>query len=264
MWITEHPARGLLGAVRRWPVPAYFISAIAVSWAYWVPVALAGGQLSHFPGLVGPAVAALGVSACCGRNARRLLVRRVVTWRVHPKWYLASAVPPVVAAVVIAVRWLAGTRPTPGLFEVKGISGLGWFGVLIVMLVVNGFGEEIGWRGFAWPRLRERRPISQASLVLALGWVIWHLPLLWIDSGFGEMPVIVLPGLVMGLVCGAVVLGWLIERTGSVPVVALWHVSLNLASSTTATAVAAPFVSAAVILWAMWILRRSASEAAAT
>jgi membrane protease YdiL (CAAX protease family) len=262
--ITEHRERGLLGAVRTWPVHAYFVAAIALSWAYWIHVALAGGRLSHFPGLVGPAVAALGVSACCGRDARRDLVRRVMTWRVHPRWYLASLVPPVVAAIVIALRWLAGTGPTPGLFEVQGIAGLGWTAVIVVMVVVNGFGEEIGWRGFAWPQLRERRPIAQASLVLALGWVIWHLPLLWIDSGFGEMPVVVLPGLVMGLVCGSVVLGWLMERSGSVPVVAVWHVSVNLSSSTTATTVAAPFVSVVVILWAMWILRRSAPELAPT
>jgi hypothetical protein len=64
-----------------------------------------------------------------------------------------------------------------------------------------------------------------------------------------------LPGFFMSLTCGAVVLGWLYERSGALAVVAVGHTMLNMSTSTRATEVAAPFVSIVVILWAIWIVR---------
>ena len=58
------------------------------------------------------------------------------------------------------------------------------------------------------------------------------------------------------MAAGAVVLGWLYERSGSVLVVAVWHTMLNMASATRGTEAAAPFVSMVVIACAIWILRQ--------
>jgi membrane protease YdiL (CAAX protease family) len=44
-------------------------------------------------------------------------------------------------------------------------------------VVFFGFGEEVGWRGFALPRLQSHASALRASLVLAAGWAGWHLPL---------------------------------------------------------------------------------------
>jgi membrane protease YdiL (CAAX protease family) len=169
-------------------------------------------------------------------------------------------VPLATAAAVIGIRWVAiGEGPEPGLSRMAGVPDIGWIGVAMVVLVVNGFGEELGWRGFAWSRLREDRSLPQAALLLAIPWALWHAPTFWIDTGLSDVSLPLLPGFFIGLAAGAVVLGWLYERTGSVVVVAVWHTALNMASATKATAVAAPFVSAVVITWAIAIVRRSAT-----
>lgn len=43
-------------------------------------------------------------------------------------------------------------------------------------------GEELGWRGFALPRLLELIDARTASLVLGLVWAIWHLPAFYVGS----------------------------------------------------------------------------------
>jgi membrane protease YdiL (CAAX protease family) len=190
------------------------------------------------------------------------LSRRVLRWRVGVKWYLAAGLPVAVAGVVIAVRAAAGTPPAAGLSHVPGMPDVGWLGVAALVLMINGFGEEIGWRGFVWPRIREQRTLAGAAVILAIPWVVWHLPLFWIKSGFSDMSVAMIPGLFVSLACGAVVMGWLVERTESVIVVALFHTMLNMATSTTTTTPAAPFVSAIVIAWALWLVRKDAATCA--
>jgi hypothetical protein len=55
-------ARGVVAAVRRHPLGAFYLLTFALSWGYWVPDALAGGHVSHFPGLLGPAIAAIAIT----------------------------------------------------------------------------------------------------------------------------------------------------------------------------------------------------------
>jgi membrane protease YdiL (CAAX protease family) len=247
--------RSARAAVREHPLPTFFGLAIALSWSYWVPDALTGGHWSHFPGLLGPAVAAILTSAIAGGDAPARLRRAITRVRVAPRWYAAALLPLAVAAGVLAVRGIDGR-----LSRMDGLPDLGWFGVAAAVLLVNGFGEETGWRGFAWPRLRERRPLPTAALWLTIPWAIWHAPLFWIDSGMRGFPALAVPGFVFSLGCGAVVLGWLYDRSASVAVVALWHTMLNMATATHGTEAAAPVVSVFVIAWAVWMLRTEQRE----
>ena len=79
----RHPAIELAG---RHPLAAYVLLAFGFSWAWWVPLAVAGrvvrpgsGEPTHFPGLLGPLLAALAVTALTGgRSGVRTLVVRLV------------------------------------------------------------------------------------------------------------------------------------------------------------------------------------------
>ena len=82
----------------------------------------------------------------------------------------------------------------------------------IANLVFYGFGEEIGWRGFALPRLQRDRSALAASMWLSLLWGLWHIPLFFFSAGLGTMPLIGLVGWAASIVTGSVVCTWLLNR----------------------------------------------------
>jgi membrane protease YdiL (CAAX protease family) len=242
---------------------AYAGLAIVLSWGLWVPAALAGGQLSHFPGLLGPLLAGLVVTGWTrGSDGLRELAARLVLWRTSPRWYAVAAVPFAAAAVGVLLAGAIGRRPDLADFTVMpGLPDLPWPAMAALLLVLNGYGEEGGWRGFAWPRLRAYLGLRDAALLLTAGWALWHAPLLFLDSGLTDLPLLVLPGWLIGLASGAVVLGWLYERSGSVLVVALAHTALNLVSGTRGgEGLVAATASATVIIGAVLVLRAEAAR----
>ena len=111
-------------------------------------------------------------------------VRRLVSgwkrWRVSPKWYLL-AFSPMIIYFLSAVIYLAigGIPPGPDPIQPLGVS----FPVLAIIAIITGAtGEELGWRGFALPRLQKRHSALISSLILGFYWGIWHIPS-WIISG---------------------------------------------------------------------------------
>jgi uncharacterized protein len=182
-----------------------------------------------------------------------------------PRWWALALSPLAVGAAAVSISRLASGGPThASLTAMPGVPESSWPVVFLVALIVGGIGEEGGWRGLAWPRLRQQHGLRDAALLLNVPWALWHLPLFWIDSGLADMPRYVVPGWLVGLASGAVVLGWLYERSGSVLVVALAHTAVNMASGTQGgEGVVAAAVSAAVIAAAVLVLRADHRKRAA-
>ena len=253
--------RGVVAAVRRHPLGAFYLLTFALSWAYWVPDMLAGSHLSHFPGLLGPAIAAIVITWLTrGRAGLRDLGWRMLRWRVPARWYLAATAPLLVAVAAAAILQLTGAGfPGWAAFgRMPGLPDLGVAAVVAGTLLINGFGEETGWRGFALPSVRRWHAKLQASVLVAIPWTLWHLPTFFLDSGYrGTLNPLVLPGFVFGIFAGAIVLTWLYEGAGcSLLLVALWHTSFNLGSATRAgEGVIAPLVTVFVIVSAFVIAR---------
>lgn len=251
---------GFLALIRRHPLGAFFLLAYAFSWAYWLPVAVAGGHLSHFPGLLGPMLAAFTVASVCeGRSGMRDLWARMFLWRVPLRWYLAALIPAAAGLVGVALLAFAdnGWPSLARLSTMPGLPAVGLLAVLVMVLVINGYGEEVGWRGFAWGRLRERHSLPGAAALLGILWAGWHLPVFWLDTGMRDLDWFIIPGWLIGLMAGAVVLGWLYEHArSSLLIVVIFHTALNMASATLATeGLPAAIASVAVIVWSILILR---------
>jgi uncharacterized protein len=99
--------------------------------------------------------------------------------------------------------------PAADFARYTGIGSLGLFPVILIALLVNGFGEETGWRGFAAHHLLRRRGPMAASLLVAVIWGIWHLPMFWVVESFRSFGPAVIVGWAIGLTAGSVVLTYL-------------------------------------------------------
>jgi membrane protease YdiL (CAAX protease family) len=105
-----------------------------------------------------------------GRGGVGDLVARMGRWRIGWRCWLAVASPLAVFFAVLATMAAAGAdvpdRSDFGRFS--GLpSSLGVVGVAIVVTLVNGFGEETGWRSYALPQPQHRFGPIAASLVIA-------------------------------------------------------------------------------------------------
>jgi membrane protease YdiL (CAAX protease family) len=101
-----------------------------------------------------------------GKAGLRDLGARLIRCRVSPKWYLALLIPPVlVLAVLLCLKTFVSADYAPNRFLLGVLFG-----------VPAGLLEEIGWTGYAFPKMSSRLPALAASVILGLLWGIWHLP----------------------------------------------------------------------------------------
>ena len=79
--------------------------------------------------------------------------------------------------VVAAIALGTGTIFGQTLPSIRQFGWIGLFPIFVAMLLSNVW-EEIGWRGFAPPRLQ--RSFSDLKIVFIMGllWSLWHLPLM--------------------------------------------------------------------------------------
>lgn len=108
-----------------------------------------------------------------------------------------------------------------------GVPLLVTFGVLSTCTWA--LGEELGWRGFLFPRLRVRMGFAAASLVSGVIWAAWHYPgLLWADYNAGTNPIFAMTCFTVSVVGLAFISGWLRVRTDSLWPCVVLHASHNL------------------------------------
>jgi uncharacterized protein len=257
---------GVVAWVRGHPVVSYVAITYGVSWGIWVPMALAGARVeagvawpSHVPGLLGPLIAAFGVSAVVSGSAGvRGLFGRMLQWRADGRWYLVALSPlAFYAAAIVALAALG--QGWPDVAAMGTFSGLPSVAVPVMwlLLLLTSGAEETGWRGFAAHDMLRTRSFLWTSVVIGLLWAFWHVPAMFLIENYRQMGIALVPMFTLGIVSGSILLCWLYrESGGSVFVPALWHGSFNLVSGTAgAGEVPAAVVSAAVMVSAVAIAR---------
>ncbi|MFM1825815.1 MAG: hypothetical protein RLZZ37_450, partial [Actinomycetota bacterium] len=132
------------------------------------------------------------------------------------------------------------------------------WGLLVIpyVFILNGFGEEIGWRGLLVDELLKKYSLGVTAVVSWVVWGIWHIPLFWIVMNFLNLGIGGTVGWTLGLLAGSVFLTWMYTRSNrSILLLAAWHTIFNFATATTATAgVGAAVSSTLVIIVALAII----------
>jgi membrane protease YdiL (CAAX protease family) len=208
---------------------AFFIATYALTWACyiavaaWLPVASAPGRTLVMLGTITPSIVALSLTALGqGRPGVRALIGRIAPGPVAARWFLFAvgymAAVKLVAALIL--RFSTGAWPRFGETPLYVIP----FAIAFSTPVQGG--EEIGWRGFALPRMEARFGLAPASILLGLIWATWHLPLFFVRGAdtFGQS----FPVYTLQVIAISVTMAWFWARTGRtlLPVMLL-HAAIN-------------------------------------
>ena len=210
--------------VSRQPLMAYFLLVFALSWGLQATLAAQGIRLDAADAALwlllitlAPALAAITVARLAGPEAWTALLARIRTWKVPLRWYVIGAVSAAAAGLAGVVAFsLAGghVSPQPAILAMAPV------------ILIAAFFEEIGWRGFALPRLLARMAPLPASLVLGAIWGVWHTPSELFDPSPTHLAVVAIyVAQTIGL---SILLTWLFARSGgSILAAAVLHTAWN-------------------------------------
>ncbi|HMQ33635.1 MAG TPA: CPBP family glutamic-type intramembrane protease [Chloroflexaceae bacterium] len=253
----------LITLLRRHPLFSYFVLAYGLTWG---GILLAGGAArlqgqavppSQFPlvmlaMLLGPSAAGLAMTAATGgRPGLGDLATRMRRWQVSPRWYaVALLVNPVVTlAALWSLAALVSPAYTPGFNLLFGLAAGG----------LAGYCEEIGWSGFATPRLIDRCGALSGGLLLGVLWGSWHLLAGFVFSVPGQELLWLAEAVVYwvgALTAYRILMTWVYSHTGSVLIAQLMHLCFTGAFITLEPALAQPLalVYRLVIALTLWLL----------
>lgn len=216
---------------------SFFSLAYAISWTLWAPIlaerlGVRGTRyatLLLFVGGFGPFLSALLLTFVeRGFSGVKSILGRLVHWRVSFGWYLVAfyGFPTygLLAIVLTGVSTLNSAFPAlQTIFLVLPLS------IGTRFLVAGPLGEELGWRGYALPRLLETSKPLVASAVLGCLWAFWHTPLMLVPDWRGTVTVSLFFTIYpLALVALTLIFTWAYLATGgSLLIAMLLHASYN-------------------------------------
>ncbi len=214
--------------IQRHPVVTYFGLVYLISYGgFFVlvgPKLLAGKAMQATDAFLLFPIIVIGVclvgialtSIVDGRSGLRDLFSRMGRWRVGAGWYAALLIPPgLILVVLLSLRSLVSPVFAPNLFLLGIVFGL-----------FPGFFEEVGWTGFAFPRMRARHSALGAALLLGVLWGLWHAPVVDYLGAAAPHGVYWLPfflAFIAILTAMRVLIAWVYSNTNSLLLAQLMH-----------------------------------------
>jgi len=201
-----------------------FYGSAALSAATSVPFASTPltGAIYLF-GVFTPAIVALALSAFEGGRTKTIALLRQIIELPRNAWWYIFAIGYIVAIKLLAAllhRLFTGAWP---LFSNTSVL------ILLMATMISTpvqSGEELGWRGYALPRLATHIGLAPASILIGILWALWHLPFFFIpdtDKSGQSLPLYLLQVTAL-----SVAMAWLYWRTNqSLLIVLLMHAAVN-------------------------------------
>jgi membrane protease YdiL (CAAX protease family) len=217
--------------IKRYPIRAYFILVFLISYGSFLllvgPQLLRGGspQASTAESLLFPilvlGVALVGLALTWtidGKAGLKELLSHQTRWRVGITWYGVAllTIPILILIVLFAFRSLVSPVFAPKFFPAGILFGL------------PAFLEEIGWMGYAFPRMRLVQSPFLAALLLGVLWGLWHAPVVDYLGAAAPHGAYWLPFFIafIAIVTAVrILIAWVYQNTGSLLLTQLMHLS---------------------------------------
>ena len=181
-------------------------------------------SLVWFFSVFSPSISALIIAAVIGgRSEVKRLLSGFTRWKVGLRWYFAAAFL-FIGPLLITLIYMALGNSNP--VSLAGITLISFLGQVVFNFFSGPFSEELGWRGFALPRLQMKHNALVSSLILGVIHTFWHLPLYFI-AGSSQMG-IPLPIYLVLVTSVNIYINWLYNNTrGSLVIAVLAHFAFD-------------------------------------
>jgi uncharacterized protein len=216
------------------------------TWAFWGLAGLSSASVWEMPGVIlfvigGAGVAVGGVvmsRLVHGPAGLRDLGRRIIDPRPISATWWAVIMLLFPALVLVSAGIAQGMGLTAAPIDLDGAMNrlanpAGLLAMVLFVLVIGPLPEEVGWRGYLLDRVQARWNALAASLLIALIWWSWHLPLFVLPGyfdAFGRAAPAPLDFL-YGIVPAAILYTWVYNNTNrSVLAVIVIHFMQNFSS----------------------------------
>ncbi len=219
----------------------FFGLAYIISWIIWLPLYghifgltnLPVIPFNHAIGGLGPLIASFLATWILLKKdgVKKLLVK---CFQIKPITYLAIALfsPFILAFIASVISYFINKTSINilGLLTTKEFPQWNLLTFFFYNLIFFGFGEEVGWRGFALPRLLNKSNALIASILLTLFWALWHVPLFFYRPSYTTMDWMGILGWVFSLLTGSILLTWLYNSAkASILICAVFHSTIDIA-----------------------------------
>jgi membrane protease YdiL (CAAX protease family) len=217
------------------PVPAFFVLTFVIAWSIWLPLGIFAPEyvLLTLLGAWAPTISAIiliGLSE--GWVGIKEFLRKVLRWRVGLQWYLVVLFGVAVIAYLAIGAGMLFCKSAPEISLPNGLPREALIGYLPIIFLVNIFlggplAEDIGWRGYILPKMRERMSALNASLIIGFVWAIWHLPYFIFPEWRGAVGTVPFFWFALLTTSWSVLFAWVYVNTESILMPVLFHAAIN-------------------------------------
>lgn len=200
----------------------------------------AGFYLSTALAMLTPAAGSLLTRLVTKEGMANSLLR--INFKGNAKYYLMGIFVPIIYTIISSFLSVpfAGVKLSADFLSETGLSAVGYTAAVFanifaaIALFPIFLGEELGWRGYLFPKLKTVMPKPAAYIVGGIIWGVWHTPAIIDGLNFGKdyagYPYVGI--LLMCLFCigTGIILTWLTEKTNSVYPAAFAHAVNNNAA----------------------------------
>lgn len=217
--------------IKRYSLAFFFVLTFVITWGaaslvivfdlYLTrPVVMIGFTISVFA----PSLSAIFITALSeGKDGLKILLQKTIFVNTSLLSYVVAFSPVILS--FLAVIFYFSTGGTPG----GNIKPIEWWDLLYLTLflfLTGPLGEELGWRGFALPRLQKYVSPLLCGIIIGIIWALWHLPAWFIPGSYqSQFPYYTFA---LSIIFQSIIMTWLfIQSKGSIFMVILFHYAIN-------------------------------------
>jgi len=226
--------------MKRFQLETFFLLTFLLAWVMWFPAALtklSGGISILGPDKVGslarwaPGIAAVIITAFLAeKQGIGDLFRPLRIWKVPFGWYLFALL--FQPALFFVSKWIDFSLLDKSYEVISPLSSTDIEAPFvfiaigaIISAIPGAFMEELGWRGFALPRMQNKYNALTASIILGLIWGAWHIPSIMYLEDVGTLNIV---WAVVNTISVTILFTWIFNNTrGSLLLVTLFHISIQ-------------------------------------